>query len=325
MEGIGEKFRQARVARNLTLDEAARMTKIRPAKLAEIEAEDFSHFPSLAYAKGFLLIYGKFLNIDVSPYLEAFESSKTVTVDGYSYLQDPPVPKPRRSEALPRREPGNKSPLLPLVIGIVVLVAGFSILKLVMDIKRIGPGDRDAQALAAASATPSPMPSVSSGPIFAPKALPVDSTATPADFAIARAPTPIPMTTPVDSMPAPVLATPPPSIAPVAVAPPAMGSEPEVRRAERVHPEDLARAQAASVSPSASPAANRFDIRPLRKTYLRVTVEGGRPVERWLDASEAPLQFSGRRIAVRVLDPAAVEIRKNGKVIAPGDADVRIE
>src|ERR1051326_6473784 len=84
IEGLGKKFQEARVARNLTLDEAARMTKIRPQRLAEIEAEDFSQFPSLAYAKGFLLIYGKFLDVDVAPYLDAFEDSESVTVDGYA-------------------------------------------------------------------------------------------------------------------------------------------------------------------------------------------------------------------------------------------------
>ena len=63
---MAKNFRKARLARKLTLDEAARMTKIRPSRLAEIEADDFSNFPSLAYAKGFLLIYGKFLNVDVS-------------------------------------------------------------------------------------------------------------------------------------------------------------------------------------------------------------------------------------------------------------------
>src|SRR5436189_5509970 len=93
IEGLGKKFQEARRARNLTLDEAARMTKIRPARLAEIEADDFSQFPSLAYAKGFLLIYGKFLDVDVTPYLEAFEDSEHVTVDGYSYLQENPAPK----------------------------------------------------------------------------------------------------------------------------------------------------------------------------------------------------------------------------------------
>ena len=74
----------------------ARMTKIRPGRLQEIENEDFSEFASLAYAKGFLLIYGKFLDVDVTPYLEAFETSESVTVDGYSYLQDNPAPKPSR-------------------------------------------------------------------------------------------------------------------------------------------------------------------------------------------------------------------------------------
>ncbi len=77
IEGLGKKFEEARSARNLTIDEAARMTKIRPQRLAEIESDDFSQFPSLAYAKGFLLIYGKFLDVDVTPYLDAFEDSET--------------------------------------------------------------------------------------------------------------------------------------------------------------------------------------------------------------------------------------------------------
>src|ERR1700694_3575973 len=96
MEGLGKKLRDARLARGLTLDEAGRMTKIRPGRLQEIENEDFSEFSSLAYAKGFLLIYGKFLDVDVSLYLEAFETSESVTVDGYAYLQDNPVAKPSR-------------------------------------------------------------------------------------------------------------------------------------------------------------------------------------------------------------------------------------
>ena len=60
MEGLGKKFQEARLARKLTLDEAARMTKIRPSRLAEIEADDFSQFPSLAYAKGSCSFTGNF-------------------------------------------------------------------------------------------------------------------------------------------------------------------------------------------------------------------------------------------------------------------------
>src|SRR5205807_9068589 len=131
IEGLGKKFQEARRARNLTLDEAARLTKIRPLRLAEIEADDFSQFPSLAYAKGFLLIYGKFLDVDVTPYLEAFESSENVTVDGYSYLQDNPAPKPARTPIIPRST--NRGSLVPFVIGVVVLLIGFSFMKLILN------------------------------------------------------------------------------------------------------------------------------------------------------------------------------------------------
>src|SRR6059036_3178608 len=109
IEGLGKKFQDARIARGLTLDEAARLTKIRPSRLQEIEEDDYSQFPSLAYAKGFLQIYGRFLDIDVSPYLEAFETSEQITVDGYSYLQDAPAPKAPRSAPVRREPVGNRT------------------------------------------------------------------------------------------------------------------------------------------------------------------------------------------------------------------------
>ena len=112
-------------------------TKIRQSRLSEIEADDFSNFPSLAYAKGFLQIYGKFLDIDVSPYLEAFETSGSITVDGYSYLQDNPAPRPTRT-AVTRPEVERTS-LLPLVIGIIILLGGVWFIKLVLNVQRITP------------------------------------------------------------------------------------------------------------------------------------------------------------------------------------------
>src|SRR6266540_3015522 len=95
---------------------------------AEIEADDFSQFPSLAYAKGFLLIYGKFLDVDVTPYLDAFEDSERVTVDGYSYLQENRPQKPVSAPVVPRRPVSSgryRVSAMPLIVGIVVLVIGF--------------------------------------------------------------------------------------------------------------------------------------------------------------------------------------------------------
>src|SRR2546423_2702145 len=94
MEGLGKKLKEARLARGLTLDDAYRMTKIRPNRLEAIENEDFSLFDSLTYSKAAVVVFGKILEDDVSPYLEAFETSENVTLDGYSYLQDAPDPQP---------------------------------------------------------------------------------------------------------------------------------------------------------------------------------------------------------------------------------------
>src|SRR5438477_11510305 len=187
IEGLGKKFQEARQARNLTLDEAARMTKIRPARLAEIEADDFSQFPSLAYAKGFLLIYGKFLDVDVTPYLDAFEDSERVTVDGYSYLQENRPEKPVSAPVVPRRPVtsggGNRVSPMPLIVGVVVLVIGFLLMKLVLNVQRLAPAPTQATtqtspsvspALASKATTPAPAgtspSSVAGGPSVAPAA-----------------------------------------------------------------------------------------------------------------------------------------------------------
>src|SRR5437764_8191121 len=167
IEGLGKKFQEARLARNLTLDEAARMTKIRPARLAEIEADDFSQFPSLAYAKGFLLIYGKFLDVDVTPYLDAFEDSERVTVDGYSYLQENRPEKPVSAPVVPRRpvtsSRGDRVSPMPLIVGIMVLVFGFLLMKLVLNVQRLAPPKAQPTAQVSPSALPvSPAPTQAS-------------------------------------------------------------------------------------------------------------------------------------------------------------------
>ncbi|PYJ75143.1 MAG: hypothetical protein DME77_09980 [Verrucomicrobia bacterium] len=309
IEGLGKKFQEARRARNLTLDEAARITKIRPARLAEIEADDFSQFPSLAYAKGFLLIYGKFLEVDVTPYLDSFEDSERVTVDGYSYLQDSPPRKPVNVPVVRSSGRDRISPM-PLIFGILVLVIGFSAMKLIVNLRRIAPGR--AQPTAQVSPTASSVP---------------DSTTTPRGIA---AETPAanvvsaPATTPS--------ASPRPAVTPSATAVAAISPlprEPEVRRAKPVGPQDNAKAHAdeSSASPE-SDERNRVSIRPLKRTYVKVTVddENQNPAfERWISPADGPVEFRGKHVSIRVLDPDAVEIRKNGKTIEEDDKDVSVD
>ena len=320
IEGLGKKFQDARLARGLTLDEAARMTKIRPSRLAEIEADDFSNFPSLAYAKGFLLIYGKFLDVDVTAFMEAFETSEQVTVDGYSYLQDNPAPKPTRTPVVRRSPSGNRTSLMPFFIGVVVIVLGFLFMKFILNVLRIAPHTERATQI---EATPSP--SLSPPPstpvvIATPRPAPVEST--PARIAEVPSATPTPTIAPT-STPAIALATPTPTRTP------APTKEPEVRRAEPVRPEDLAKATGVKTSTETTPnGQNQVAIRPLRRTYIKVIVdnEARTPAfERWISPTDGTVEFKGQHIDVRVLDRDAVQIRKNGKTVADGDTDVTIE
>jgi cytoskeletal protein RodZ len=312
IEGLGRKFQEARKARNLSLEEAARLTRIRQSRLAEIEADDFSNFPSLAYAKGFLQIYGKFLEVDVSPYLDAFETSGHLTVDGYSYLQDAPAPKTPRTPVARRTENARPS-LVPFLIGIAILVAGFSFLRFISKLNQIAQRPPEA----AATATPSPTAAVAT--IVAPRALPVES---PPRVAATAPPV---KTTPTIAAPS---STPVPTA--IAVETPALPApravEPEVRRAVPVRPDEVAAAQAANETIDAE-GPNRIDIKPLKRTYMQVTIDDDptKPAfERWVSPSDGTVEFRGHRFSVRVLDREAVQIRKNGKIVSDGDTDLRI-
>ncbi len=92
--------------------------------------------------------------------------------------------------------------------------------------------------------------------------------------------------------------------------------------------EDLARAQETPNSSSAeSGNQNRVAIRPLKRTYVRVTVgdKNENPAfERWVSPTDGPVEFRGKHVSIRVLDPEAVAITKNGKALEEDDEDVTV-
>jgi len=313
IEGLGKKFQEARVARKLTLDEAARMTKIRPQRLAEIEADDFSQFPSLAYAKGFLLIYGKFLDVDVTPYLDAFEDPESVTVDGYSYLQENERAKPVSAPVVRRRSRpvatggSNRVSPMPLIVGIVVLVVGFLGMKFLLNVQRLAPGKGSSSAQTSATATPA-VATGGSSPGAAPN--------------IGAAATSAPVASPVPTLGPPETRK---ALAANSTAP--ASGEPEVRKAKAVTKEELAQAREGGSSPAPeSGDQNRVAIQPLKRTYVRVTLgdDGKAAFERWVSPSDGPVEFRGKHVSIRVLDPEAIKITKNGQELQQNDQDVTV-
>jgi hypothetical protein len=104
---------------------------------------------------------------------------------------------------------------------------------------------------------------------------------------------------------------------------PPAATEPTVRRAQPVRDDELA----AAVANKELGTLNRIDIRPLRRTYVQVTVDddpSAPAFERWLSPSDGAVEFRGHRFNVRVLDREAVQIRKNGRIVSGNDSDVTV-
>jgi len=70
-ETNGQKLQQARLARNISLEEAAMATRLRLHYLRALEEDDLSALPSLAQGRGFLRSYAQYLGLDPAPLLEA--------------------------------------------------------------------------------------------------------------------------------------------------------------------------------------------------------------------------------------------------------------
>jgi hypothetical protein len=233
-----------------------------------------------------------------------------------------------------RRPSPDRRSVTPVIIGAVVLVIGFFLMKLILNIQRIAPRHPppgpQAQTQIQAPASRAPLPAATAS--GAPVAVVPPAPARPADSSANRGASAAvaPSSAPTQAR-AGAATTPASTASPVAVANQALVKEPEIRRAEPVKPEELAKAGAATAKASASaePAGpNRIDIRPLKKTYVKVVVdnEATTPAfERWISPADGTVEFRGQHIAVRVLDRDAIQIKKNGKVVNENDDDITVE
>jgi len=71
---VGERLKQARESRRMTLEAASRDTRIPRASLASLESDAFSALPAPVYTRGFLRLYARHLGLDAQEILESYES-----------------------------------------------------------------------------------------------------------------------------------------------------------------------------------------------------------------------------------------------------------
>lgn len=128
---IGEKLAKARQEIGLSIEDVAYETHIPPTTVLNIESDDFSAFPSVAYARSFIRKYADYLDIDVTPAMTALDSGvtrlgenelmeemkKTIRKDSRFRLES--RPKAVRRKLGPRR----RAPLLLNAILFAVVAA----------------------------------------------------------------------------------------------------------------------------------------------------------------------------------------------------------
>lgn len=78
MPTIGQKLGETRREKGLTVNDVAHATRIHPNMILSIEEDDFSKFPSVAYAKSFIRKYSGHLGVDLSAAMEHLNSGTTV-------------------------------------------------------------------------------------------------------------------------------------------------------------------------------------------------------------------------------------------------------
>ncbi|HET6408731.1 MAG TPA: helix-turn-helix domain-containing protein [Chthoniobacteraceae bacterium] len=307
VESIGRKLAQARLARGLTLEEAAMETRIRARQLGALEADDYSSFANNTYARGFLLMYGKFLNVDVRAFARELEAGNPISLSDYQYLNAPegePERAVRRAAPEVRRNERRRPSLAPLIAFILLMaMVGFGA-HLYYQAQRLEVG------MSSAPATPTP-----------------EATATapgaPASAKVETKPeTAVP---PVISQPVPAGAAP---IAPTPQAPIQTTNPSPVVPVQTDH-QFLSTSATPAPAPTTLPPVevsgsltaplNELVIEPLKKTWVRVRRDdpAAEPVfEDVVYPKVGPLKLKGNRFWVEVKDADAVMLRKNGQPLA---------
>jgi len=89
MESIGGSLRSAREQRNQTIEDVEFKTHVRADVLRDLEADEYSNFANLTYARSFLSLYSDYLGVDTSAFQEEFAQPELGSIEDYPYLQEP--------------------------------------------------------------------------------------------------------------------------------------------------------------------------------------------------------------------------------------------
>lgn len=113
--GIGEILREAREARNLTLDDIQEITKIQKRYLVAIEQNDFHALPGRFYARAFIKEYAQAIGLDPAEVLQGFDEEQIQTNEEETVQYT-------RLERSRRTREGRSSSLFSMLPSIIVII-----------------------------------------------------------------------------------------------------------------------------------------------------------------------------------------------------------
>jgi cytoskeleton protein RodZ len=93
-DSVGNKLREARARRKLSLAEVEAETKIRGRYLQAIENDEWDHLPGDTYARAFIRTYGRFLGLDGDRLAEEQRRSRGAARPGERLPRVDPRPRP---------------------------------------------------------------------------------------------------------------------------------------------------------------------------------------------------------------------------------------
>ena len=292
VEPVGRKLAKAREAKGLSIEEAALETRIRANQLAALEADDYSTFASNAYARGFLLIYGRFLGVDVREVARGLESGNPISIAEYQYLNAIPESEPERHGPTRREQPSVRRPSIAPLIAFVVLVgAAGLVLHLFLQAQRLESATGKTANTNVESVTPQGSTLATAN---LPSTTPVPTPA--ATTAILPNPTPVPFS-----------------------------AQPNSAVNDRAF-----LSSSAPLAPSGTPAPsgltsanlpkqNELVVEPLKKTWVRIRRDdpNAEPIfDDVLYPKVGSLRLKGTRFFLEIREADAVSLRKNGQPLA---------
>lgn len=163
---VGARLGAVRTESGITLEQAARDTRIRVQRLREIEVDDFSGFAHPTYARLFLLDYANYLGVPADDVRPLLPDQTKAAAGGYQYLDALGGTLEDRNG--PARRKGRMRHLLRLLAAALlifaVLVVGLYFLFTIKKIERITPRPAQGTEIGVDVPTPAPEPSPTATP-----------------------------------------------------------------------------------------------------------------------------------------------------------------